>query len=113
MTLPAEEFLRRFLQHVLPRGFQKVRAYGFLSPNAQRSLEAVRWLATLHARATFVLHAAPAPLAAPPPCRVPRVHHAGLPARRRQQLIHHHAVRERHLAHEPQQPMPLQGSPNT
>ena len=25
MTLPAEEFIRRFLQHVLPKGFHKVR----------------------------------------------------------------------------------------
>lgn len=32
MTLPALEFMRRFLQHVLPKGFQKVRYYGFLSP---------------------------------------------------------------------------------
>ncbi len=31
MTLPAEEFLRRFVQHVLPRGFVKVRHYGFLA----------------------------------------------------------------------------------
>ena len=30
-TLPAEEFIRRFLQHVLPKGFVKVRYYGFLS----------------------------------------------------------------------------------
>ena len=34
MTLDAMEFLRRFLQHVLPAGFQKVRHYGFLSPNS-------------------------------------------------------------------------------
>jgi hypothetical protein len=32
MTLPAEEFLRRFLQHVLPKGTHKVRYYGLLSP---------------------------------------------------------------------------------
>lgn len=32
MRLPAEEFLRRYLQHVLPRGFHKVRYYGLLSP---------------------------------------------------------------------------------
>lgn len=28
----AEEFIRRFLQHVLPKGFVKVRAYGLLAP---------------------------------------------------------------------------------
>jgi len=31
ITLPAEEFLRRFLMHVLPPGFQKVRSYGLLA----------------------------------------------------------------------------------
>src|SRR5437899_5137746 len=31
MTLPAEEFIRRFLLHVLPDGFQRIRYYGFLS----------------------------------------------------------------------------------
>jgi hypothetical protein len=30
MTLPAVEFLRRFLLHVLPDGFQRIRHYGFL-----------------------------------------------------------------------------------
>jgi predicted RNA-binding Zn-ribbon protein involved in translation (DUF1610 family) len=32
MTLPPDEFLRRFLQHVLPRGFHRVRSFGFLHP---------------------------------------------------------------------------------
>jgi Putative transposase/Transposase zinc-binding domain len=30
MTLDAEEFIRRFLLHVLPNGFQRIRYYGFL-----------------------------------------------------------------------------------
>lgn len=30
MTLTAAEFLRRFLQHVLPRGFVRIRHFGFL-----------------------------------------------------------------------------------
>jgi hypothetical protein len=30
MTLEAEEFIRRFLLHVLPQGFQRIRYYGFL-----------------------------------------------------------------------------------
>ena len=30
MTMTPEEFSRRFLQHVLPRGFAKIRHYGFL-----------------------------------------------------------------------------------
>jgi putative transposase len=31
MTLEAEEFIRRFLLHVLPEGFQCIRYYGFLA----------------------------------------------------------------------------------
>jgi hypothetical protein len=34
MTLRGPEFLRRLLQHVLPRGFHKVRYYGFWRPHA-------------------------------------------------------------------------------
>lgn len=30
MTLAADEFIRRFLLHVLPQGFQRIRYYGFL-----------------------------------------------------------------------------------
>jgi hypothetical protein len=40
-TLTGEEFLRRFLQHVLPRGFRRVRTYGWLSPAAKRRFEIV------------------------------------------------------------------------
>ena len=32
MTLSAEEFLRRFCLHVLPKGFVRIRFYGFLAP---------------------------------------------------------------------------------
>src|SRR5580693_2498967 len=31
MTLAADEFIRRFLLHVLPDGFQRIRYYGFLA----------------------------------------------------------------------------------
>jgi hypothetical protein len=31
MTLSAEEFLRRFCLHVLPKGFVRIRFYGFLA----------------------------------------------------------------------------------
>jgi hypothetical protein len=36
MTLDADEFLRRFLQHVLPRRFVRIRSFGFLA-NRQRT----------------------------------------------------------------------------
>ena len=33
------EFIRRFLQHVLPTGFMKVRYYGFMNPNCKLTLD--------------------------------------------------------------------------
>lgn len=36
MGLPALEFMRRFLQHVLPKGFVRVRHYGLLAPRYRR-----------------------------------------------------------------------------
>ncbi len=43
LVLRATELLRRFLQHVLPRGFQRIRYYGFLSgKNRTENLERCR-----------------------------------------------------------------------
>ena len=44
MTLNVIEFMRRYLQHVLPRGFRKVRHYGFLAPNFGVSIQRIREL---------------------------------------------------------------------
>jgi Putative transposase len=41
-TLPGEEFLWLILQHVLPRGFRRVRDYGFLHGNAKKLLTLVQ-----------------------------------------------------------------------
>jgi hypothetical protein len=41
MTITAEEFIRRFLLHVLPSGFMKIRYYGILS-NRNKSTELVK-----------------------------------------------------------------------
>lgn len=41
-TLSAEEFIRRFLQHVLPKGFVKVRYYGVFSPGLRARLTQLR-----------------------------------------------------------------------
>jgi hypothetical protein len=38
MTLSAEEFLRRFLLHVLPRGFVRIRFFGFLASRCRATL---------------------------------------------------------------------------
>jgi len=43
-TLTAEEFIRRFLQHVLPKGFVKVRYYGLFSSGNRPLLAQVRQL---------------------------------------------------------------------
>jgi hypothetical protein len=48
-TLAAEEFLRRFLQHVLPKGFVKVRYYGLFSPSLRHQLPMVRSTLTVTA----------------------------------------------------------------
>jgi hypothetical protein len=45
MTLSADEFIRRFLLHVLPDGFQRIRYYGFLGNRyRQQKLEQCRRL---------------------------------------------------------------------
>jgi len=49
-TLPAHEFIRRFLLHVLPKGFQRIRHYGFLAARAKaRDLPRCRQLLGLPA----------------------------------------------------------------
>jgi hypothetical protein len=42
VTLPAAEFIHRFRQHLLPKGFVKVRAYGLWSAQGQEKLEQAR-----------------------------------------------------------------------
>jgi Putative transposase/Transposase zinc-binding domain len=44
VRLKAVEFIRRFLDHLLPSGFQKVRHYGFFSPTCAVSIECIRLL---------------------------------------------------------------------
>ncbi len=59
MTLPAIEFLRRFLRHVLPSGFVRVRHYGFLANRVCREKLA-------RCRALLEVQPAPEPVAATP-----------------------------------------------
>ncbi len=42
LTLAAVEFLRRFLQHVLPDGFHKIRHYGLYSASSADKRELAR-----------------------------------------------------------------------
>ncbi|TFI58870.1 IS91 family transposase [Sphingomonas parva] len=57
MTLAADEFIRRFLLHVLPRGFHRIRHYGLLAASSRK---------TSIARARELLAVAPPPPAAEP-----------------------------------------------
>jgi len=43
MTLGAEEFIRRFLFHILPKGFHKIRHYGFLGNGRKAVVDRIRW----------------------------------------------------------------------
>jgi hypothetical protein len=51
MTLPTHEFIRRFLQHVLPQGFHKVRYYGLWSPSHRSLLHQLQRCLAGHAAA--------------------------------------------------------------
>ncbi len=43
MSLSSDEFIRRYLQHVLPKGLMRIRHYGFLSnPIRARRLAQIR-----------------------------------------------------------------------
>ena len=56
MTLSPEEFMRRFLLHVLPSGFHRIRHYGLLANGSRRlSLAAARQLLGAYTEATPVI----------------------------------------------------------
>jgi hypothetical protein len=67
MTLPAEEFLRRFVMHVLPPGFQKVRSYGLLA-NTSREQKLSRCREELAVPLTVVALAPPPQPSDAPAC---------------------------------------------
>jgi hypothetical protein len=41
MTLSAEEFIRRFLLHVLPKGLARIRHYGWMANRCRRECAAL------------------------------------------------------------------------
>jgi hypothetical protein len=59
MTVSAEEFIRRFLQHSLPPGFQRIRYYGFLA-NCHRAAKLDLCRLLLATPCTALLPSAPA-----------------------------------------------------
>ena len=94
MTLDAEEFIRRFLLHVLPRGFVRIRHYGLLAGrNVDTKLAACRQLLGMTAE-----NAAPDPIADTKPTvpaadaaltECPQCPHCRAPLRRRELLPAH------------------------
>ncbi len=55
MTVSAEEFIRRFLQHVLPRGLQKVRHFGFMHKRSKVPNPWLSMLVTVTLNMTYTL----------------------------------------------------------
>jgi len=80
-TLPLDTFIGRFLAHVLPKGFVKVRYYGLLAVGKRRLLASVRSILALRQavapppRTTGALE----PLVAPPEADVRRCPSCGQP----------------------------------
>jgi hypothetical protein len=60
MTLAPHEFIRRFLLHVLPRGFHRIRHYGLLASSARKASVA-------RARELLAVAPPPAPVDGPEP----------------------------------------------
>ncbi len=52
------EFVAAFAQHILPSRFQKIRYYGWMSPNCKIQMANVRWLAWLFRGWTYWLGSA-------------------------------------------------------
>lgn len=70
MTPGADEFLRRFVQHVLPKSFVKIRHYGLLA-NARREARLAvcrRWLLVANVAAALPGADTAATRPAPPRC---------------------------------------------
>jgi len=47
LTIDVIEFIRRFLQHVLPTGFMKIRYYGFMHPSSSITVKKINLLIEL------------------------------------------------------------------
>ena len=67
-TEKGEDFLWLVLQHVLPRGFRRVRDSGFLHGNAKRTLILVQYILRVHLQQR---PARPRPVICCPRCQAP------------------------------------------
>jgi hypothetical protein len=69
MTLAADEFIRRFLLHVLPKGFHRIRHYGLLASATRKAqLDHVRQLLGVAPPATTDVQPNPDDTRPPCPC---------------------------------------------
>ncbi|MCP5101509.1 MAG: transposase, partial [Chloroflexi bacterium] len=89
-SLSPFEFMRRFLQHVLPKGFVKARYYGLFSPGQrQRLRQIVSWFTPSQpTQPLLTKQAEPEKAVTPEP--VPRCPQCGQPLHRTQLLPHKH-----------------------
>jgi hypothetical protein len=90
MTVAIPEFIRRFLLHTLPPGFQRIRHFGFLA-NCHRKEKLALCRQFLAAPVTQLLPAAPAyqQWHKPPASRevLPKCRHCGIGVMRRVQIL--------------------------
>lgn len=70
--ISTHEFIRRFLQHVLPKGFVKVRTYGLWAAKNSRKLEQARTLLAVDSSPPPPALSRPPPAPAPTPPLCPR-----------------------------------------
>jgi hypothetical protein len=76
MNLPVFEFLHRFLQHVLPKGFVKVRYFGLHHPAHRKTLSLAKAALYLHLKQPIPPPPPPAPekpLPSCPKCKTPMI----------------------------------------
>lgn len=71
MTVSADEFLRRFLLHVLPRGFVRIRSFGFLANRCRADLLPLCRQLLQQLNQTITLHDAPPSCGTCPKCSAP------------------------------------------
>jgi hypothetical protein len=71
VTLTGEQFIHRFLLHVLPRGCAKVRYYGICSPTCRAQLQQARTLLSAPTTTTAALDSTPHSLLTEPAAPAP------------------------------------------
>lgn len=72
-TLPGQEFMRRFCQHILPQGFHKVRYYGLWHPSKRALAARVRQMLLLERKQPLPVEPIDTVVAASPEAKPPRL----------------------------------------